>query len=201
MDSNFLNHIRNSARVNANLRQILTDHRLDSAISFAINNGVKSMDLNLGLAKYRFPDSFASRSINVLRLRGFSSCVIAQDIFLHYVNGQDDLVEEHISTLRKLETVIFNRCAWNGVDEAVKLLKLKVPPTPSEEKCDCTPAPPPAEEDVTEPPPAATEETTTETLETAPGDYCFPATNQSRHCFTRYVEYHRSVFNQFKTNF
>ncbi|KAL4590244.1 hypothetical protein LXL04_003170 [Taraxacum kok-saghyz] len=84
---------------------------------------------------------------------------------------------------------------------SLQLLKLKVPPTPSEEKCDCTPAPPPAEENVTEPPPAATEETTTETLETTPGDYRFPTTNQSRHCFTRYVEYHRSVFNQFKTNF
>ncbi|KAI3508772.1 hypothetical protein L1887_23785 [Cichorium endivia] len=30
-------------------------------------------------------------------------------------------------------------------------------------------------------------------LETAPGDYRFPTTNQSRHCFTRYVEFHRCV--------
>ncbi|KAL4567712.1 hypothetical protein LXL04_023304 [Taraxacum kok-saghyz] len=30
-------------------------------------------------------------------------------------------------------------------------------------------------------------------LETAPGDYRFPTTNQSRHCFTRYVEYHRCI--------
>ncbi|GJS36061.1 cytochrome c oxidase subunit 6B-1-like protein [Tanacetum coccineum] len=30
-------------------------------------------------------------------------------------------------------------------------------------------------------------------LETAPGDYRFPTTNQSRHCFTRYVEYQRCV--------
>ncbi|XP_071728769.1 cytochrome c oxidase subunit 6b-1-like [Rutidosis leptorrhynchoides] len=30
-------------------------------------------------------------------------------------------------------------------------------------------------------------------LETAPADYRFPTTNQSRHCFTRYVEYHRCV--------
>uniref|UniRef100_A0A3Q7G500 Cytochrome c oxidase subunit 6b-1 n=1 Tax=Solanum lycopersicum TaxID=4081 RepID=A0A3Q7G500_SOLLC len=28
-------------------------------------------------------------------------------------------------------------------------------------------------------------------LETAPADFRFPTTNQSRHCFTRYVEYHR----------
>ncbi|GJR77795.1 cytochrome c oxidase subunit 6B-1-like protein [Tanacetum coccineum] len=56
--------------------------------------------------------------------------------------------------------------------------------------------------DATDSPPAATEESeeTTEEeekpeikLETAPGDYRFPTTNQSRHCFTRYVEYHRCV--------
>ncbi|KQK21432.1 cytochrome c oxidase subunit 6b-1 [Brachypodium distachyon] len=30
-------------------------------------------------------------------------------------------------------------------------------------------------------------------IETAPADFRFPTTNQSRHCFTRYVEYHRCV--------
>lgn len=30
-------------------------------------------------------------------------------------------------------------------------------------------------------------------LKTAPGDYRFPTTNQSRHCFTRYIEFHRYV--------
>lgn len=30
-------------------------------------------------------------------------------------------------------------------------------------------------------------------LETAPADYRFPTTNQSRHCFTRYIEYHRCI--------
>ncbi|MGD7340694.1 cytochrome c oxidase subunit 6B family protein, partial [Ralstonia pseudosolanacearum] len=30
-------------------------------------------------------------------------------------------------------------------------------------------------------------------LETAPADFRFPTTNQSRHCFTRYVEYHRCI--------
>ncbi|KAJ0800201.1 putative cytochrome-c oxidase [Helianthus annuus] len=30
-------------------------------------------------------------------------------------------------------------------------------------------------------------------LKTAPADYRFPTTNQSRHCFTRYVEFHRCV--------
>ncbi|KAJ0877712.1 putative cytochrome-c oxidase [Helianthus annuus] len=58
-----------------------------------------------------------------------------------------------------------------------------------------------SDNDVTEPPPAANEEASENTpdetpeikLETAPGDYRFPTTNQSRHCFTRYVEYHRCV--------
>ncbi|XP_031281690.1 cytochrome c oxidase subunit 6b-3-like [Pistacia vera] len=30
-------------------------------------------------------------------------------------------------------------------------------------------------------------------LETTPADICFPTTNQTRHCFTRYIEYHRCV--------
>ncbi|KAJ4879651.1 Uncharacterized protein Rs2_36705 [Raphanus sativus] len=31
------------------------------------------------------------------------------------------------------------------------------------------------------------------TLKTAPADFRFPTTNQTRHCFTRYIEYHRCV--------
>ncbi|KAK3144351.1 hypothetical protein QOZ80_4AG0311910 [Eleusine coracana subsp. coracana] len=30
-------------------------------------------------------------------------------------------------------------------------------------------------------------------LKTAPAGFRFPTTNQTRHCFTRYVEYHRCV--------
>ncbi|EAZ40696.1 hypothetical protein OsJ_25165 [Oryza sativa Japonica Group] len=30
-------------------------------------------------------------------------------------------------------------------------------------------------------------------IETAPADFRFPTTNQTRHCFTRYIEYHRCV--------
>ncbi|XP_038715524.1 cytochrome c oxidase subunit 6b-1-like isoform X2 [Tripterygium wilfordii] len=37
----------------------------------------------------------------------------------------------------------------------------------------------------------AAEETPEIKLETAPGDFRFPTTNQTRHCFTRYIEYHR----------
>ncbi|CAN6915434.1 unnamed protein product, partial [Brassica oleracea] len=28
-------------------------------------------------------------------------------------------------------------------------------------------------------------------LKTAPADFRFPTTNQTRHCFTRYIEFHR----------
>ncbi|KAK2974011.1 hypothetical protein RJ640_028647, partial [Escallonia rubra] len=30
-------------------------------------------------------------------------------------------------------------------------------------------------------------------LRTAPADFRFPTTNQSRHCFTRYIEFHRCL--------
>merc|ERR1711915_868609 len=32
-----------------------------------------------------------------------------------------------------------------------------------------------------------------DTLKTAPADFRFPTTNQTRHCFTRYIEYHKCV--------
>lgn len=39
----------------------------------------------------------------------------------------------------------------------------------------------------------ATEETPEIKLESAPADFRFPTTNQTRHCFTRYIEYHRCI--------
>ncbi|GMY28765.1 cytochrome c oxidase subunit 6b-1 [Fagus crenata] len=39
----------------------------------------------------------------------------------------------------------------------------------------------------------AAEETPEIKLETAPADFRFPTTNQTRHCFTRYIEYHRCI--------
>ncbi|XP_030950059.1 cytochrome c oxidase subunit 6b-1 [Quercus lobata] len=39
----------------------------------------------------------------------------------------------------------------------------------------------------------AVEETPEIKLETAPADFRFPTTNQTRHCFTRYIEYHRCI--------
>ncbi|KAK9749016.1 hypothetical protein RND81_02G096500 [Saponaria officinalis] len=40
---------------------------------------------------------------------------------------------------------------------------------------------------------SVSEETPEVKLETAPADFRFPTTNQTRHCFTRYIEYHRCV--------
>ncbi|MQM19616.1 hypothetical protein Taro_052623 [Colocasia esculenta] len=39
----------------------------------------------------------------------------------------------------------------------------------------------------------ASEEKPSIKLETAPADFRFPTTNQTRHCFTRYIEYHRCI--------
>ncbi|CAN6542788.1 unnamed protein product [Malus baccata var. baccata] len=37
------------------------------------------------------------------------------------------------------------------------------------------------------------EETPEIKIETAPADFRFPTTNQTRHCFTRYIEHHRCI--------
>ncbi|XP_061969460.1 cytochrome c oxidase subunit 6b-1-like isoform X1 [Populus nigra] len=92
----------------------------------------------------------------------------------------------------------------------------EAPPLAAEEKTEDTPAAaeesteaPTTDESSSEDAPAAAEETNEGTeensgeeaveekkeikLETAPADYRFPTTNQTRHCFTRYIEYHRCV--------
>ncbi|KAK3016289.1 hypothetical protein RJ639_007609 [Escallonia herrerae] len=59
-------------------------------------------------------------------------------------------------------------------------------PAGNEESSESTEEEKPSDEEVTE-------ETPEIKLETAPADFRFPTTNQSRHCFTRYIEYHRCV--------
>ncbi|KAG8063167.1 hypothetical protein GUJ93_ZPchr0003g17853 [Zizania palustris] len=51
----------------------------------------------------------------------------------------------------------------------------------------------PAAEETTESAEEEAEEKPEIKIETAPADFRFPTTNQTRHCFTRYVEYHRCV--------
>ncbi|KAH7567719.1 hypothetical protein ACOSP7_010184 [Xanthoceras sorbifolium] len=82
----------------------------------------------------------------------------------------------------------------------------EVTPTPAaEESTESSAASP--EDNSSENAPAAAEESSEENsgdqeaaeesrelrLETAPADFRFPTTNQTRHCFTRYIEYHRCV--------
>ncbi|KAK3025933.1 hypothetical protein RJ639_040849 [Escallonia herrerae] len=59
-------------------------------------------------------------------------------------------------------------------------------PAGNEESSESTEEKKPSDEEVAE-------ETPEIKLETAPADFRFPTTNQSRHCFTRYIEYHRCV--------
>ncbi|KAJ6954603.1 cytochrome c oxidase subunit 6b-1-like [Populus alba x Populus x berolinensis] len=100
-------------------------------------------------------------------------------------------------------------------EEAVEKAE-EAPPLAAEEKTEYTPSAaeesteaPTTDESSSEDAPAAAEETNEGTeensgeeaaeekkeikLETAPADYRFPTTNQTRHCFTRYIEYHRCV--------
>nr|GMC48263.1 cytochrome C oxidase subunit 6B-1-like [Ipomoea batatas] len=51
----------------------------------------------------------------------------------------------------------------------------------------------PSTEDDTSGGQETTDEAADVKLETAPADFRFPTTNQTRHCFTRYVEYHRCI--------
>nr|KAJ0218824.1 hypothetical protein LSAT_V11C300117760 [Lactuca sativa] len=135
----FLNHIHNSIRlrrsrtdyaaisefrVNADLKGISVDHRLDSAISFALENGVKLIDLNLGFTTYQFPVSFASRSINVLRLTGLKldvcslilSCPSLKTLSLTSCEILRD-IEFYSQTLREIEL----HCC------VVEFIKMKAP--------------------------------------------------------------------------
>jgi cytochrome c oxidase subunit 6b len=91
------------------------------------------------------------------------------------------------------------------VEEAVSVVEEKSESAP--ESTEVASEAPAAAEDNAEETPAAAEENNDENaseevaeetpdeikLETAPADFRFPTTNQTRHCFTRYVEYHRCV--------
>uniref|UniRef100_A0A1J3H6T8 Cytochrome c oxidase subunit 6b-1 n=1 Tax=Noccaea caerulescens TaxID=107243 RepID=A0A1J3H6T8_NOCCA len=82
-------------------------------------------------------------------------------------------------------------------EEAVSAVEEKSePPSSTEEVPAAAEEAPPAAEETNEE--NTSEEVPEETpdeikLETAPADFRFPTTNQTRHCFTRYIEYHRCV--------
>ncbi|KAB2030498.1 hypothetical protein ERO13_D05G226700v2 [Gossypium hirsutum] len=69
----------------------------------------------------------------------------------------------------------------------------EAPPPAAEESTEANPATGNSGEDAAEENSGDSEETPEIKLETAPADFRFPTTNQTRHCFTRYIEYHRCV--------
>ncbi|KAM1180613.1 hypothetical protein ACFX13_019997 [Malus domestica] len=82
------------------------------------------------------------------------------------------------------------------VKEVVSEKPEETPAAAEEESSEVTPAveesseaSPSASEEGTE----VVEETPEIKIETAPADFRFPTTNQTRHCFTRYIEYHRCI--------
>ncbi|XP_077224382.1 cytochrome c oxidase subunit 12, mitochondrial-like isoform X2 [Tasmannia lanceolata] len=100
------------------------------------------------------------------------------------------LAEEKDEQLNQAETpveAIENENPTNPPDE-VETVTEKTDETP--EALEETPEAPepeaPEEQEVTEEKPVIK-------VETAPADFRFPTTNQTRHCFTRYIEYHRCV--------
>ncbi|CAA7027251.1 unnamed protein product [Microthlaspi erraticum] len=82
------------------------------------------------------------------------------------------------------------------VEEAVSAVEENTEATSEEVPVAAEVEAPPAAEETNEE--KTSEEVPEETpdeikLETAPADFRFPTTNQTRHCFTRYIEYHRCV--------
>lgn len=70
----------------------------------------------------------------------------------------------------------------------------EAPPAEAEAEAEDTPAAEAEANNDENPSEEVAEETPDEIkLETAPADFRFPTTNQTRHCFTRYIEYHRCV--------
>ncbi|KAA8538118.1 hypothetical protein F0562_027726 [Nyssa sinensis] len=59
-------------------------------------------------------------------------------------------------------------------------------PAAAEESSESTEQENPDDQEVVDPTPEIK-------LETAPADFRFPTTNQTRHCFTRYIKYHRCI--------
>ncbi|KAL3845775.1 hypothetical protein ACJIZ3_003178 [Penstemon smallii] len=80
---------------------------------------------------------------------------------------------------------------------AGEVLESKVTDAADEATDDINPTPVEESNDNAEPENSDNQEAEEETreikIETAPADFRFPTTNQSRHCFTRYIEYHRCV--------
>ncbi|CBI25309.3 unnamed protein product, partial [Vitis vinifera] len=142
---------------------------------------------------------------------------VGQDVTLHehYMLGDGKGIE----SVEKIEVKIpVDSASENVVTEkieetpAVTKEATEAAPTAAEEIIEVTSAASqeatPAAKDISEATPDAAEESSNNVeeensgdqevehtseikLETAPADFRFPSTNQTRHCFTRYIEYHR----------
>lgn len=110
--------------------------------------------------------------------------------------------EDKVETVSKIEEVA--KDTVSAVAEVATPEKSEEAPAAVEESSEPTAATEASSEKSDEPPSAETGETTVQEeeaseetpeikLETAPADFRFPTTNQTRHCFTRYIEYHRCV--------
>ncbi|KAK8623510.1 hypothetical protein V6N13_118393 [Hibiscus sabdariffa] len=114
-------------------------------------------------------------------------------------DGKSDVVTKP-AEVKEVENPV-NAASVEVVAEKVETLAAAVeestesPPAPAEESTEANSTAENSGEDA----PAAVEnsddaeETPEIKLETAPADFRFPTTNQTRHCFTRYIEYHRCV--------
>ncbi|KAE9457392.1 hypothetical protein C3L33_10699, partial [Rhododendron williamsianum] len=105
------------------------------------------------------------------------------------VKNPANTTSEEVATPKTEENLVVST---NGVSPAADDESSGASTTTTEESNITTPV---AEESASE----ATEPTAEESSESAdqedsaPADFRFPTTNQSRHCFTRYIEYHRCV--------
>ncbi|KAL5124908.1 Cytochrome c oxidase subunit 6b-1 [Glycine soja] len=118
----------------------------------------------------------------------------------YYVNDKQTTVVEKAVEVKEVENP---KVAASEEPVAEKTVEETTPVAPAvaQESSDVTP--PPAEESTEEQSSGnveensgnedVAEETPEIKLETAPADFRFPTTNQTRHCFTRYIEYHRCV--------
>ncbi|KAF7139866.1 hypothetical protein RHSIM_Rhsim06G0078300 [Rhododendron simsii] len=180
---------------------------LGSGLSFSHASGVSFSRANLCLLKSPcFLDTwmFASVNLQYLLAKEEKQDMSTKAAEEPEVKNSANTTSEEVATPKTEENLVFS---MNGVCPAADDESSGASTTTTEESNISTPV---AEESASE----ATEPTAEESsksadqedsgdqdaeekpeikLETAPADFRFPTTNQSRHCFTRYIEYHRCV--------
>ncbi|PNY00165.1 cytochrome c oxidase subunit 6b-1-like protein, partial [Trifolium pratense] len=128
-----------------------------------------------------------------------NSQTLAEQYYVNDKQVKTDVVEKPVV----VEEVEKPKAATSVEAVVEKTVEETVPAAPVVAQESSEVAPPPAEENTQEPSSETVEENSGDQeeaeekpeikLETAPVDFRFPTTNQTRHCFTRYIEYHRCV--------